>query len=178
LVSALLVSGTIDRQGFLLPIHAPTRLARHPRTNGSSRARLADYRHDHGRGDRDDLYDPSGPGVPSFGRWQYGGGNFGPCSRSGTLSDYDGDRGSWSGRIGFCGDALYMLKTDPVEYLVLPRLIACCLMVPALSVMALLIGLGSGLLVGQSLYGIANSVFLDSVRGFLGFWGFNCDYRL
>ncbi len=65
-------------------------------------------------------------------------------------------------------DALYMLKTDPVEYLVLPRLIACCLMVPALSVMALLIGLGSGLLVGQSLYGIANSVFLDSVRGFLG----------
>jgi phospholipid/cholesterol/gamma-HCH transport system permease protein len=64
-------------------------------------------------------------------------------------------------------DALYMLKTDPVEYLVLPRLIACCLMVPALSVMALLIGLGSGLLVGQSLYGIANSVFLDSVRGFL-----------
>jgi phospholipid/cholesterol/gamma-HCH transport system permease protein len=65
-------------------------------------------------------------------------------------------------------DALYMLKTNPVEYLVLPRLIACCLMVPALSIMALLIGLGSGLLVGQSLYGIANSVFLDSVRRFPG----------
>lgn len=67
-------------------------------------------------------------------------------------------------------DALYMLKTDPVEYLVLPRFIACCIMVPTLSILALVVGLGGGLLIGQSLYGISSSVFLDSIRTFLQVW--------
>ena len=63
-------------------------------------------------------------------------------------------------------DALYMLKTDPVEYLVIPRLIACCIMVPALSILALITGLAGGLIVAQA-YGIAETVFLDSVSNFL-----------
>lgn len=63
-------------------------------------------------------------------------------------------------------DALYMLKADPVEYLVIPRLIACCVMVPALTILALLTGLTGGLLMAQ-LYGIADSVFLDSIQTFL-----------
>jgi phospholipid/cholesterol/gamma-HCH transport system permease protein len=66
-------------------------------------------------------------------------------------------------------DALYMLKTDPVEYLVIPRLIACCIMVPALSILALLTGLAGGLFMVH-FYGIANSVFLDSVQNFLKIW--------
>ncbi|MEG3439372.1 MlaE family lipid ABC transporter permease subunit [Pannus brasiliensis CCIBt3594] len=64
-------------------------------------------------------------------------------------------------------DALYMLKTDPVEYLVLPRAIACCIMVPALSILALAIGLTGGMLVADVLYNISPSVFLDSIRTFL-----------
>jgi phospholipid/cholesterol/gamma-HCH transport system permease protein len=64
-------------------------------------------------------------------------------------------------------DALYMLKTDPVEYLVLPRMIACCVMVPTLSVLALMVGLAGGLIIAQGMYGIAASVFLDSIRTFL-----------
>ena len=63
-------------------------------------------------------------------------------------------------------DALYMLKTDPIEYLVIPRLIACCIMVPALSILALFTGLAGGLMVAQA-YGIAGSVFLDSIQNFL-----------
>ena len=63
-------------------------------------------------------------------------------------------------------DALYMLKTDPIEYLVIPRLVACCIMVPALSILALMVGLAGGLVVAQ-MYGIANSVFLESVQNFL-----------
>jgi phospholipid/cholesterol/gamma-HCH transport system permease protein len=43
-------------------------------------------------------------------------------------------------------DALYILKTDPIDYLVLPRVIAC------------------------SLYGISQVVFLDSVRNFMHVW--------
>lgn len=64
-------------------------------------------------------------------------------------------------------DALYMLKTDPVEYLVVPRLIACCIMLPMLSILGLFTGLSGGLLIGEAMYGIADSVFLDSVKNFL-----------
>jgi phospholipid/cholesterol/gamma-HCH transport system permease protein len=71
-------------------------------------------------------------------------------------------------------DALYMLKTDPVEYLVMPRLIACCIMVPALTVLGLVMGLGAGMFIAQSLYGIASSVFLDSIRQFLQIWDIVC----
>ncbi|GFE67574.1 MlaE family lipid ABC transporter permease subunit [Chroococcus sp. FPU101] len=67
-------------------------------------------------------------------------------------------------------DALYMLKTDPVEYLVMPRLIACCIMVPALTILALVTGLLGGLILGQAAYGIAVSVFLDSIKNFLAIW--------
>ena len=66
-------------------------------------------------------------------------------------------------------DALYMLNTDPIEYLVIPRLVACCIMVPALSILALFTGLAGGLIVAQT-YGIANNVFLDSIQNFLDVW--------
>ncbi len=66
-------------------------------------------------------------------------------------------------------DALYMLKTDPVEYLVIPRFVACCIMLPVLSILALITGLVGGLIMAQ-LYGIADSVFLDSIRSFLKVW--------
>jgi phospholipid/cholesterol/gamma-HCH transport system permease protein len=67
-------------------------------------------------------------------------------------------------------DALYVLKTDPIDYLVIPRVIACCLMLPILTVLALLTGLGGGLLIATSMYGISHSVFLDSVHNFLRLW--------
>ncbi len=70
-------------------------------------------------------------------------------------------------------DALYMLKTDPVEYLVIPRLVACCIMVPALSILSLIVGLAGGLFVAQ-MYGIADTVFLDSVNNFLTVWDLIC----
>lgn len=67
-------------------------------------------------------------------------------------------------------DALYVLKTDPIDYLVIPRVIACCLMLPILTVLSLLTGLAGGLLIASSLYGISHSVFLDSVHSFLRLW--------
>ena len=67
-------------------------------------------------------------------------------------------------------DALYMLKTDPIDYLVIPRVIACCLMLPMLTVFSLLTGLAGGLLISTTLYGISQSVFLDSIQSFLSFW--------
>ena len=67
-------------------------------------------------------------------------------------------------------DALYVLKTDPIDYLVTPRVLACCLMLPILTVLALVTGMTGGLVVADRLYGLSPIVFLDSARNFLGVW--------
>lgn len=67
-------------------------------------------------------------------------------------------------------DALYILRTDPLDYLIIPRVIACSLMLPVLTIISLLMGMIGGLVVAESLYDIPSSVFLDSVRSFLGIW--------
>lgn len=67
-------------------------------------------------------------------------------------------------------DALYMLKTDPIDYLVIPRVIACGLMLPALTLLSLVTGLLGGLLIATNLYNLPQSLFLDSARDFLDVW--------
>lgn len=67
-------------------------------------------------------------------------------------------------------DALYILRTDPIDYLVIPRVIACCSMLPILSLLSLLTGLLGGLLIADSLYGISYTVFLNSAKNFLSVW--------
>lgn len=64
-------------------------------------------------------------------------------------------------------DALYMLKTDPIDYLVLPRVIACCLMVPILTIFSLVIGVTGGVFVGFQFYQIPIEIFLESIRSYL-----------
>ncbi|CAN1212961.1 MlaE family lipid ABC transporter permease subunit [Tumidithrix helvetica PCC 7403] len=67
-------------------------------------------------------------------------------------------------------DALYMLRTDPIDYLATPRLIACVLMLPILTILGLLTGMTGGMLISQAMYGIPYSMFLDSVKNFLQTW--------
>ena len=67
-------------------------------------------------------------------------------------------------------DALYMLKTDPIDYLVIPRVIACCLMLPILTITSLITGMIGGLLIATNLYNLSQSVFIDSARNFLNVW--------
>jgi phospholipid/cholesterol/gamma-HCH transport system permease protein len=67
-------------------------------------------------------------------------------------------------------DALYMLKTDPIDYLVIPRVLACCFMLPILTILSIIVGMAGGMVVASSLYGISESVFLDSARNLLGVW--------
>jgi phospholipid/cholesterol/gamma-HCH transport system permease protein len=67
-------------------------------------------------------------------------------------------------------DALYMLKTDPIDYLVIPRVIACCLMLPILTIFSIIVGLVGGMLVANNLYSISQSVFLNSAQNLLGVW--------
>lgn len=67
-------------------------------------------------------------------------------------------------------DALYMLETDPIDYLVTPRVIACGIMLPILTIFSLITGLTGGMLVADSLYNISSVIFLNSVRSFLNIW--------
>jgi phospholipid/cholesterol/gamma-HCH transport system permease protein len=67
-------------------------------------------------------------------------------------------------------DALLMLRTDPIDYLVTPRVIACVLMLPILMILALLIGIFGASLVSQSLYSIDPGAFFNSVQLFLKPW--------
>jgi phospholipid/cholesterol/gamma-HCH transport system permease protein len=67
-------------------------------------------------------------------------------------------------------DALYMLKTDPIDYLVTPRVLACCLMLPVLTILSLMTGMIGGIFIANTLYDIPPSVFLKSARNFLQVW--------
>ncbi|MDA0266834.1 MAG: MlaE family lipid ABC transporter permease subunit [Cyanobacteria bacterium] len=67
-------------------------------------------------------------------------------------------------------DALQILKTDPVDYLVIPRVVACALMLPVLTLLSFLTGMGGGLLIATNLYGISQTVFLTSAQNFLSIW--------
>jgi phospholipid/cholesterol/gamma-HCH transport system permease protein len=64
-------------------------------------------------------------------------------------------------------DALYMLKTDPIDYLVLPRVIACCLMMPVMMIFSVVIGISGGAFAASSIYQVPPDIFLESVRDFL-----------
>ncbi|MBD2604863.1 MlaE family lipid ABC transporter permease subunit [Scytonema hofmannii FACHB-248] len=67
-------------------------------------------------------------------------------------------------------DALLMLKTDPIDYLVIPRVIACGFMLPILTILSLVTGMLGGLIIVTNIYNLSETAFLDSARNFLGIW--------
>ncbi|NJN29846.1 MAG: MlaE family lipid ABC transporter permease subunit [Synechococcales cyanobacterium RM1_1_8] len=67
-------------------------------------------------------------------------------------------------------DALFVLRTDPVDYLVVPRVLACCLMMPILTLLFALAGTVAGLVVATTFFGMSQAIFITSVRNFLSVW--------
>ena len=67
-------------------------------------------------------------------------------------------------------DALYVLKSDPIDYLVIPRVIACCVMLPMLTIIALVVGSIGGILVAGTIYNISQATFIESIQTFLQVW--------
>lgn len=65
-------------------------------------------------------------------------------------------------------DALKILRTDPVDYLVIPKVIACCIMLPVLTIISFIVGIGGAVFVADNFYGVSPFIFLDSVRVVLG----------
>lgn len=64
-------------------------------------------------------------------------------------------------------DALKVLRTDPIDYLVMPRVIACAIMLPVLTMLALFVGVVSGGLITTRVYELSMDIFLDGVRTYL-----------
>jgi phospholipid/cholesterol/gamma-HCH transport system permease protein len=61
-------------------------------------------------------------------------------------------------------DAITMLRTDPVEYLVVPRVLAMVIMAPVQCLLFFWVGIWSGQVSSTWLYNIPPSVFWNSVR--------------
>jgi len=61
-------------------------------------------------------------------------------------------------------DAITMLRTDPVEYLVVPRVLAMLIMSPVQCLVFFLLAIWSGQVSSTLLYGLPPSVFWHSVR--------------
>lgn len=61
-------------------------------------------------------------------------------------------------------DAITMLRTDPVQYLVVPRVVAMVVMAPAQCLLFFLLAIWSGQVSSTLLYGLPPAVFWNSVR--------------
>ncbi|HBN08406.1 MAG TPA: ABC transporter permease [Cyanobacteria bacterium UBA8530] len=64
-------------------------------------------------------------------------------------------------------DALKVMATDPVDFLVAPRVLACVTMLPLLTLLANIIGIFGGGMVAVALKGVSPQLFFDSVQQLL-----------
>ena len=62
--------------------------------------------------------------------------------------------------------ALRVMAVDPVGYLVVPRVVACMIMVPILAFYGVVIGIAGGYFVATTIKGLAPSTYLDSIQMF------------
>ncbi len=65
-------------------------------------------------------------------------------------------------------DALVTLATNPIRYLVVPRILACVLMLPLLVILANVIGIWGGYVVSVHVIGMNGTLFLNSAFGGIG----------
>ena len=61
-------------------------------------------------------------------------------------------------------DAMRAMGTDPIKKLVVPRMLACMIMTPALTIICVVVGALGGWVIAKSVLGIASSVYTSSAR--------------
>ncbi|MBI5359899.1 MAG: ABC transporter permease [Planctomycetes bacterium] len=67
-------------------------------------------------------------------------------------------------------DALRVLSANPVKYLVLPRFLACVLLLPILTLMADCMGIISGYIVSVNFMNISDFYYIQNTHRYLGLW--------
>ena len=63
-------------------------------------------------------------------------------------------------------DALRVMAVNPIGYLVVPRVVACMIMVPILAFYGVVIGIAGGYFVATTIKGLAPATYLDSIQMF------------
>lgn len=69
-------------------------------------------------------------------------------------------------------DALISMGANPIHYLVVPRFLACILLIPALTIMADFMGIVGGYFYSVIMLGIDHYQYLNNSRQFVGGWDF------
>lgn len=69
-------------------------------------------------------------------------------------------------------DALISMGANPIHYLVVPRFLACILLIPALTIMADFMGIVGGYFYSVVMLGIDHFQYLNNSRQFVGGWDF------
>merc|ERR1712224_654637 len=67
-------------------------------------------------------------------------------------------------------DSLRMLRTDPVDYLVTPRVLASCIALPVLSTLSFTLAMGASTFIADAYYDVAANVILESASRALASW--------
>ena len=70
-------------------------------------------------------------------------------------------------------DALKVMAVSPVDYLIVPRMLACMVVVPILTIFGDVIGVLGGWLVAVYYSGISSTVFMTSIKMFATMYDFN-----
>nr|KYP38064.1 hypothetical protein KK1_040711 [Cajanus cajan] len=67
-------------------------------------------------------------------------------------------------------DTLRVLGSDPVDYLVTPRVLATCIALPLLTLLCFTLGMASSALLADGVYGVSINIILDSAQRSLRSW--------
>jgi phospholipid/cholesterol/gamma-HCH transport system permease protein len=67
-------------------------------------------------------------------------------------------------------DALECLGTNPIAYLVVPRLLACVLLIPLLTILADFMGVMGGVLICTQLFHVDAYHYWEHAKGIIGYW--------
>eukprot|EP01026_Neomeris_dumetosa_P081139 TRINITY_DN9072_c0_g2_i3.p2 TRINITY_DN9072_c0_g2~~TRINITY_DN9072_c0_g2_i3.p2 ORF type:complete len:248 (-),score=32.06 TRINITY_DN9072_c0_g2_i3:58-801(-) len=67
-------------------------------------------------------------------------------------------------------DSLRVLNTDPLDYLITPRVLACMIAGPILNILCLCMGLASSVLLADGVYGVGANVIINSAARALLPW--------
>lgn len=67
-------------------------------------------------------------------------------------------------------DALTAMSVSPVQYLIVPRVVAGLTMVPVLTLLFDMVGFGGAYVVGVMLYGLDPGVFVEGTKWLVDFW--------
>ncbi len=67
-------------------------------------------------------------------------------------------------------DAMRSMATDPVSYLVVPRVLACVIMIPILTIFSDVVGMAGGWLITVKMFGVTNHDYWSFSASFVNMW--------